>query len=332
MKPCGPRTGTVPLSRLLSALICGTLLFGCAATDKRFGDDEWYQSTRRVSAKAVDLTKSTASASYKRMQKYLKEKDVLQTFHDAGEHSEDAVLDVLHKAGVGKRAPPTAKAGGSPPAKSNGSTPTTGATKPPVSKEGTKTPPAPPPKTTPGSPSKTVPPPPSNTTPVPGSVQMPERYAGDYRWPLDAGIISSEYGERWGKMHKGIDIAADTGENVFAVAPGQVIYAGSGLRGYGNVVILRHDRKVTSLYAHNSEIKVKQGDEVKQGDLIALLGSTGHSTGPHVHFEFRDGDLAVNPHTLLPQSKIPDAVATHAWVPELAPHEVTALSARVSLR
>jgi murein DD-endopeptidase MepM/ murein hydrolase activator NlpD len=116
--------------------------------------------------------------------------------------------------------------------------------------------------------------------------------------------VSSEYGERWGKIHKGMDMAADEGEPVYAIAAGEVIYAGDGLRGYGNVVILRHDRKTSSLYAHNSELKVKQGDQVAQGTLIALLGSTGHSTGPHVHFEIRDGDTAVNPRTVLPKSKL----------------------------
>jgi murein DD-endopeptidase MepM/ murein hydrolase activator NlpD len=148
---------------------------------------------------------------------------------------------------------------------------------------------------------------------------MPEQYTGNYRWPLEAGIISSEYGERWGKVHKGIDIAADSGEPVYAVAAGEVIYAGDGLRGYGNVVILRHDNRLTSLYAHNTELKVKAGDEVKQGDLIALLGSTGHSTGPHVHFEFREGDVAVNPHTLLPNSKTPDTVAARGPEPRQPP-------------
>ena len=99
---------------------------------------------------------------------------------------------------------------------------------------------------------------------------------------------------------------------MYAIAAGEVIYAGDGLRGYGNVIILRHDRKISSLYAHNSELKVKQGDQVTQGTLIALLGSTGHSTGPHVHFEIRDGDAAVNPRTVLPKSKL-------ASVPGLPP-------------
>jgi murein DD-endopeptidase MepM/ murein hydrolase activator NlpD len=251
-------------------LITGAFLLGCAATDKQFGQDDWYQKTREVSGKAVNLTKSTASASYQRMQKYLKEKEVLKTFHDTGEHSEAAVLAVLHRAGVGtpSRQPKSAK-----PSPGSGTAKVPG----------------------PGSP---------KNTPSPASPALvPQQYTGDYRWPLDAGIISSEYGERWGKMHKGLDIAAEAGEPVYAVAAGEVIYAGDGLTGYGNVVILRHDNKMTSLYAHNTELKVKAGNTVKQGDLIALLGNTGHSTGPHVHFEFRQGDLAVNPHTLLPKSK-----------------------------
>ena len=274
-------------SRTTVALLAGVLLCGCAATDKRFGDEEWYQKTRTVSDKAVNFTKSTAAASYQRMQKYLKEKEVLKTFHDTGEHSEVAVLDVLHRAGIGKRSPQPSKPAG--PSTAPSSAP--GAAK------------------TPGAAS------PKKPLPTPPPAHVPQQYAGAYRWPLDAGIISSEYGQRWGKMHKGLDIAADSGEPVYAVAAGQVIYAGDGLSGYGNVVILKHDNKVTSLYAHNSALKVKVGDEVKQGDLVALLGSTGHSTGPHVHFEFRDGDTPVNPHTLLPASKSPEAVAAHTPEP-----------------
>ena len=250
--------------KTLATLGAVVLLGGCAATDERLGDHEWYQKTREISGKAVNLAKSTAVSSYERMQNYLKEKETLKRFHDTGEEGETAILDVLHRAGIGKRSTPAR-------------TPAT---------------------TTPKTPAA-----PSALAKVPG------HYSGAYRWPLEAGIISSDYGERWGKMHKGIDIAAHSGEPVYAVAAGEVIYAGDGLRGYGNVIILKHDEKVTSLYAHNSALKVKEGEQVKQGDLIALLGSTGHSTGPHVHFEFRQNDLAVNPHTLLPKSKDPETVA-----------------------
>jgi murein DD-endopeptidase MepM/ murein hydrolase activator NlpD len=245
------------------AVLTANFFAGCATVDQKFGDQEWYQKSKSVSAKAVEVTSTTASKAYGRMQKYLAEKDVLKTFQDAGEHSEIAVLGVLHKSGIASTAaPPTA-----------------------TPKQPKKHPLQPAPLTT-----------------------VPEQYAGSLRWPLDAYIVSSEFGERWGKLHKGMDMAADVGEPVYAIADGDVIYAGDGLRGYGNVIILRHDRKTSSLYAHNNELKVKQGDHVTQGTLIALLGSTGHSTGPHVHFEIRDGDTAVNPRAVLPKPKVADAL------------------------
>jgi murein DD-endopeptidase MepM/ murein hydrolase activator NlpD len=244
------------------AVSSANFFVGCATVDQKFGDQEWYQKSKEVSVKAVKVTSTTASKAYTRMQKYLAEKDVLKTFQDAGEHSETAVLGILHKSGIAMAPAPAP--------------PHAGAAAPPKKQR-----PAPPPLMT-----------------------VPEQYAGSLRWPLDAYIISSEYGDRLGKMHKGMDMAADVGEPVYAIAAGEVIYAGDGLRGYGNVVILRHDRSTSSLYAHNSELKVKGGDQVTQGTLIALLGSTGHSTGPHVHFEIRDGDIAVNPRTVLPKPKV----------------------------
>ena len=128
-------------------------------------------------------------------------------------------------------------------------------------------------------------------------------YAGEYRWPLTAGIVSSEFGSRWNKKHEGIDIAADMREPVLAAADGRVEYAGDGLRGYGNVLILRHDERTTTLYAHNSSLKVKEGELVKSGQTIALLGSTGHSTGPHVHFEIRKDKIPSDPRASLPKSR-----------------------------
>ncbi len=247
----------------LAALLSANFFAGCASVNQKFGDQEWYQKSKIVSTKAIEVTSTTATKAYSRMQKYIAEKDVLKTFQDAGEHSEIAVLGILHKSGIAKT--PAAPHAGMP---------------------------APQKKHAASAPLTTV----------------PEQYAGSLRWPLDAFIVSSEYGDRWGKLHKGMDMAADAGEPVYAIAAGEVIYAGDGLRGYGNVVILRHDRKTSSLYAHNSELKVKQGDQVTQGTLIALLGSTGHSTGPHVHFEIRDGDTAVNPRTVLPKSKVAEAL------------------------
>jgi murein DD-endopeptidase MepM/ murein hydrolase activator NlpD len=258
---------------LAAAALVGVYFAGCATVDQKYGDEAWYQKSKQASTKAVEVTETTASKAaaitsttaskaYGRMQQYLAEKDVLKTFYDAGEHSETAVLNVLHKSGIAKQPAPQS------------------------------------PTSTPGNQARQPKQPASSLTSV------PEQYSGAMRWPLDAYIVSSEYGERWGKVHKGMDMAAHVGEPVYAIADGEVIYAGDGLRGYGNVVILRHDRKTSSLYAHNSELKVKQGDHVTKGTLVALLGNTGHSTGPHVHFEIRDGDVAVNPRNVLPKSKL----------------------------
>ena len=136
--------------------------------------------------------------------------------------------------------------------------------------------------------------PPSGPAPFP----VPE-YKGQYGWPLKAGIVSSEFGPRWGRMHEGIDIAADRGVPVLASADGEVIYSAGTMRGYGIAVIVRHDQETTTLYAHNQENRVRVGDKVKSGQLIAILGTTGHSSGPHCHFEIRVGGKPLNPRTRL---------------------------------
>ena len=104
-------------------------------------------------------------------------------------------------------------------------------------------------------------------------------------------------------MHEATGIAAAVGEAVQAIAPGAVIHAGDGLRGYGDVAIVRHDRRRTPLDAHNRALKVQQGDQVAQRPVVALLGNTGHATGPHVHREIRDGDTPASPRSLVPRSK-----------------------------
>ena len=140
---------------------------------------------------------------------------------------------------------------------------------------------------------------------------LPKDYTGEYHWPVEAGIVSSEYGRRFGRLHKGIDVAADIGEPIHAIADGYVIYAGNKIEGYGNLVILRHDETIITLCAHNSRVKVKTGQHVTQGQVIALLGNTGRSTGPHSHFEVRRQELPVNPREVLAKGPF-DAPTAHA--------------------
>ena len=121
-----------------------------------------------------------------------------------------------------------------------------------------------------------------------------------YIWPAK-GLLTSGFGWRWGRMHKGIDIAAPVGTPVFAAAAGVVITAGWNSGGYGNMVEIQHPDGSVTLYAHNSRLVVRPGQEVTQGQQIADMGSTGYSTGPHSHFEVHlPGQGAVNPMAHLP--------------------------------
>ncbi|NES75347.1 MULTISPECIES: peptidoglycan DD-metalloendopeptidase family protein [Okeania] len=120
-----------------------------------------------------------------------------------------------------------------------------------------------------------------------------------YTWP-SKGTLTSGYGWRWGRMHRGIDIAAPTGTPIVAAAPGVVTYANWNSGGYGNLVEIKHPNGSLTVYAHNSQILVREGQKVAQGELIAKMGSTGRSTGPHLHFEIHPtGNGAVNPMALL---------------------------------
>jgi murein DD-endopeptidase MepM/ murein hydrolase activator NlpD len=117
-------------------------------------------------------------------------------------------------------------------------------------------------------------------------------------WPL-SGRITSGYGLRWGKLHAAIDIAVSVGTTVKAAAPGTVTYAGwSG--GYGYLVKIRHSGGYETRYGHNSRVLVKVGQQVDRGQAIARSGSTGYSTGPHLHFEVRKNGTPINPMTVLP--------------------------------
>lgn len=126
---------------------------------------------------------------------------------------------------------------------------------------------------------------------------LPDAFDG-YTWPAQ-GVLTSGYGRRWGRLHKGIDIAAPIGTPIVAAAAGKVIGAGWH-GGYGNVVKLEHLDGSMTLYAHVNRILVTHGQQIKQGELIAEMGSTGYSTGSHLHFEIHLRDrTVVNPLALL---------------------------------
>jgi murein DD-endopeptidase MepM/ murein hydrolase activator NlpD len=117
--------------------------------------------------------------------------------------------------------------------------------------------------------------------------------AAGFIWPVH-GILTSGFGWRWGRMHEGIDLAVSLGTPVVAAATGTVIVAG-WLGGYGNLVVVDHGDGVATAYGHNTSVTVGAGQSVAQGQLIAYSGNTGHSTGPHVHFEVRINGSPVDP-------------------------------------
>lgn len=117
--------------------------------------------------------------------------------------------------------------------------------------------------------------------------------AAGFTWPT-SGQITSGFGPRWGRMHQGLDVAAPTGRPITAAKSGKVIVAGAS-GGYGNLVVIDHGGGLSTAYAHQSRIAVGVGDVVTQGGLIGYVGSTGHSTGPHLHFEVRVSGAARDP-------------------------------------
>ena len=118
--------------------------------------------------------------------------------------------------------------------------------------------------------------------------------SGDYFWPVDGGYISAYQGD--GRGHKGIDIAAPYGTPIYAAESGTVIEVGGGWNGgYGNCVRISHDDGNVTVYAHQSSIAIEYGDYVVKGQIIGYVGSTGDSTGNHLHFEVRSSGTYINP-------------------------------------
>jgi murein DD-endopeptidase MepM/ murein hydrolase activator NlpD len=129
-------------------------------------------------------------------------------------------------------------------------------------------------------------------------IQKSDKIRSDCIMPT-RGSITSEFGLRRGRPHKGIDIANKSGTPVYAALDGVVVFSGVQ-SGYGNVIVIEHPDFVMTVYAHNEKNLVRVDDRVKQGQLIAYMGATGNSSGPHLHFEYRIKGKAINPRKVLP--------------------------------
>lgn len=133
-----------------------------------------------------------------------------------------------------------------------------------------------------------APPPPADV-----DVPAPAPSGGGFVWPVRGSVVSP-YGQRWGRLHSGVDIAAPAGTPVVASASGTVVYSGA-MSGYGLIVVIQHAGGISTAYAHNSSNSVSVGQVVAQGQTIASVGCTGRCFGDHVHFEVRVGGAPVDP-------------------------------------
>lgn len=123
-----------------------------------------------------------------------------------------------------------------------------------------------------------------------GTLRLRGEGTGKFSWPVSGAKVTSSFGKRWGKQHEGIDMASSN-RTIMAADTGKVIFAGTK-NGYGKTVIIDHQNGYTTLYAHMSKLTVTKGEVVEKGDKIGVMGSTGRSTGVHLHFEVHlDGKL-----------------------------------------
>jgi murein DD-endopeptidase MepM/ murein hydrolase activator NlpD len=116
-----------------------------------------------------------------------------------------------------------------------------------------------------------------------------------FRWPVKGRVIAGFGPKTGGAQNDGINLAVPEGTPVKAADDGVVAYAGNELKGYGNLVLIRHSNGYVSAYAHASELLVKRGDTIKRGQVIAHAGQTGNVTSPQLHFEIRKGSTPVDP-------------------------------------
>jgi murein DD-endopeptidase MepM/ murein hydrolase activator NlpD len=123
----------------------------------------------------------------------------------------------------------------------------------------------------------------------------PQRSSTEFRWPVRGRVVTNFGRQQGGGQSDGIGIAVPVGTPVKAAENGVVAYAGNELRGYGNLVLIRHEGDWVTAYAHNSQIMVRRGDTVQRGQVIARAGQTGNVSQPMLHFEIRRGSTPVNP-------------------------------------
>lgn len=134
--------------------------------------------------------------------------------------------------------------------------------------------------------------PPTTAKPAPTTAK-PSPSGTRLAWPL-SGPVTSPFGTRWGKLHAGIDIGVPIGTPIHAAAAGTVFFCGV-MGGYGNVVLVDHGNGLVSLYGHQNNLACADGQRVSAGQVIGYSGNTGHSTGPHLHFEVRRNGTPVDP-------------------------------------
>ena len=140
---------------------------------------------------------------------------------------------------------------------------------------------------------------PSTPTVSKDPLPAPPAAAGAFEWPVQGKILSS-FGPKANGLHNdGVNIAADMGAPVRAAQNGVVAYSGNELKGYGNLLLVRHDNGWMTAYAHNSKLLVQRGDTVVRGQTISLAGNSGSVVTPQVHFEIRKGAKAIDPSTVI---------------------------------
>ena len=119
-----------------------------------------------------------------------------------------------------------------------------------------------------------------------------------FSWPLE-GQLTDAFEENEAKRHEGIDISSPLGTPIKASGSGKVVYSGNTVRGYGNLIILRHSEEWVTVYAHNDVNLAEEGMWVEKGQRIARVGQTGRASGPHLHFEVRKNNKPVDPRLYL---------------------------------